>query len=92
MSSVMELTASQESHEEGINERLDHFLNMDPTLSNNLSLSADTFLKAAMALKNQVRLLLVSLGQKIVLTFKPLSMYHVIVNTRTGFYKGCFSY
>ncbi|TYH38253.1 hypothetical protein ES332_D12G098300v1 [Gossypium tomentosum] len=54
MSSVMELTASQESHEEGKNERLDNFLNMDPTLSNTLSLSADTFLKAAMALKNQV--------------------------------------
>ncbi|MBA0862308.1 hypothetical protein Goshw_007004 [Gossypium schwendimanii] len=54
MSFVMELTASQESHEEGKNERLDNFLNMDLTLSNSLSLSADTFLKAAMALKNQV--------------------------------------
>ncbi|XWS44967.1 hypothetical protein CRYUN_Cryun15aG0095300 [Craigia yunnanensis] len=54
MSSVVEFAASQESHEEGNNERLDHLLNMDPTVSTDLSLSPDTFLKAAIALKNQV--------------------------------------
>ncbi|KAE8676580.1 hypothetical protein F3Y22_tig00111584pilonHSYRG00218 [Hibiscus syriacus] len=54
MSSVMEFAASKESNEEGENERLDHFLNVDPTLSNSFSLSADIFLKAAIALKNQV--------------------------------------
>ncbi|KAE8704929.1 hypothetical protein F3Y22_tig00110432pilonHSYRG00095 [Hibiscus syriacus] len=53
MSSVMEFAASKESNEEGRNERLDHLLNMDPTLSNSFSLSADTFLKAAISLKNQ---------------------------------------
>ncbi|XVF17299.1 hypothetical protein REPUB_Repub10bG0107800 [Reevesia pubescens] len=48
MSSLVKLAASQESHEEGN-------FNMDPTLiSNNLLLSSDTFLKAAIALKNQV--------------------------------------
>ncbi|XP_039036497.1 lanC-like protein GCL1 isoform X1 [Hibiscus syriacus] len=54
MSSVMEFAASKESNEEGKNEWLDHLLNVDPTLSNSFSLSADTFLKAATALKNQV--------------------------------------
>ncbi|EOX92027.1 hypothetical protein QUC31_003426 [Theobroma cacao] len=53
MSSVVELAASKESHEEGNNERLG-MLNMDPTVANNLSLSADTLLKAAIALKDQV--------------------------------------
>ncbi|KAK8717347.1 hypothetical protein V6N13_044618 [Hibiscus sabdariffa] len=54
MSSVMEFSASKESNEEPRNERLDHLLTMDPTLSHSLSLSADTFLKAAIALKNQI--------------------------------------
>ncbi|GMI67686.1 GCR2-like 1 [Hibiscus trionum] len=54
MSSVMEFAASKESNDEGNNERLDHLIKMDPTLSNTLSLSADTFLKAATALKNQI--------------------------------------
>ncbi|OMO73066.1 Lanthionine synthetase C-like protein [Corchorus olitorius] len=55
MPSVLEFAASKESHEEGTgnNERLDHLLNLDPTVSN-LSLPADTFLQAAIALKNQV--------------------------------------
>ncbi|KAK8995818.1 hypothetical protein V6N11_076076 [Hibiscus sabdariffa] len=52
MSSVMEFAASKERNEEGKNEN--HLLNMDPMLSNCLSLSADTFLKAAIALKNQI--------------------------------------
>lgn len=57
MSSVVELEASEENHEESNNERLDHNLvSMDPTVSSSLSvLSPDTFLKAAIALKNQVR-------------------------------------
>ncbi|KAK9012810.1 hypothetical protein V6N11_040844 [Hibiscus sabdariffa] len=50
----MEFSASKESNEEPRNERLDHLLTMDPTLSHSLSLSADTFLKAAIALKNQI--------------------------------------
>ncbi|XVF59019.1 hypothetical protein PTKIN_Ptkin07bG0240300 [Pterospermum kingtungense] len=54
MSSIVELAASQENHEEGNNERLDHLLNLDPKVSSTLSLSPDTFLKAAIALKNQV--------------------------------------
>ncbi|KAK8517392.1 hypothetical protein V6N12_016244 [Hibiscus sabdariffa] len=52
MSSVMEFAASKERNEEGKNEN--HLLNVDPMLSNCLSLSADTFLKAAIALKNQI--------------------------------------
>ncbi|GMI68690.1 GCR2-like 1 [Hibiscus trionum] len=54
MPSVMEFAASKESKEEGKNEGLDELLSMDPTLSNSFSLSADTFLKAAIALKNQI--------------------------------------
>ncbi|KAE8712977.1 hypothetical protein F3Y22_tig00110221pilonHSYRG00436 [Hibiscus syriacus] len=57
MSPVMEFAASKESNKEGKNEPLDHLLNTDPTLSNSLSHSADTFLKAANALKNQDLLL-----------------------------------
>lgn len=58
MSSAVEF-ASQESHshEENNNERLDFnhlILQMNPTASSNLSLPKDTFLKAAISLKDQV--------------------------------------
>ncbi|KAK6923364.1 Lanthionine synthetase C-like [Dillenia turbinata] len=57
MSSVVEFaaaSASPDNHEEG-NERLDLFESADPTAMNlSLSLPADTFLRAAISLKDQV--------------------------------------
>ncbi|KAJ0040354.1 hypothetical protein Pint_27617 [Pistacia integerrima] len=56
MSSVQFASPSKETHEDNNNERLDLLLTkanaMDPTL--NMSLSTDTFLKAALSLKQQV--------------------------------------
>ncbi|KAJ0096506.1 hypothetical protein Patl1_28241 [Pistacia atlantica] len=56
MSSVQFASPSRETHEDNNNERLDLLLTkanaMDPTL--NMSLSTDTFLKAALSLKQQV--------------------------------------
>ena len=54
MSSAVQLTSSQDSHDESSNERLDLIRQMDPT-AGNLSLSDEIFLKAAVSLKNQVR-------------------------------------
>lgn len=60
MSSVQFASPSKETHEDNNNERLDLLLTkantMDPTL--NMSLSTDTFLKAALSLKQQVRRLI----------------------------------
>ncbi|XP_059640379.1 lanC-like protein GCL1 [Cornus florida] len=51
MSSVMKFSSQEGGHEEG-NERLDLLHVSDPTVKN-LSLPSDTFLKAAISLKNQ---------------------------------------
>lgn len=56
MSPVMELASSQEGHDqESNNERLDMIQNMDPTMVTSLlSITSETFLKAAVSLKDQV--------------------------------------
>lgn len=56
MSPVMELASSQEGHDqESNNDRLDMIQNMDPTMVTSLlSITSDTFLKAAVSLKDQV--------------------------------------
>ncbi|KAB1200555.1 LanC-like protein GCL1 [Morella rubra] len=53
MSPVMELSSSQDGHEDGNNERLDMIYNMDLSAPS-LSLPTGTFLKAAVSLKDQV--------------------------------------
>jgi len=55
MSRVMEIASSQEGHEESDTERLDQLIHiMDPT-AGSLSLPSETFLSAAVSLKDQVR-------------------------------------
>lgn len=54
MSQVMEFASSQEDHEESDNEGLEMTHNMDHPTTGSLSLPSETFLRAAVSLKDQV--------------------------------------